>query len=1215
MRIKRDYELSVWKEIFGVEDGDPTDQKVCVIGGSEMDFDGRAVEVALIRNINGLNELNFKMPVKCYSYLDGGIIDNPYISSLVNETRVKLRFKSDWFTFMVKGITKTRKGKELFLEYSCQDLFSCELSKSGWELSLSLEQENGIGELKELSDRVLAGTEWKTDIPVGAAFLKETDSVVFPVTQYSEQLGRVMTKYVTASGSGVEPTEYWGYTETFMLTTSTVKELAAFDENFENTDGWIEGENCSLSAGLINELDGTETIIDAVTLAGDGKTQLRIVEEIKENGVSYNSYKVFVNGVFDGNYAIDSNPIIAPAAEPTNTLNASLTAGTSAVFYNCGPSVNSVLFKTGDSYKLKMIADQSVSVEIGRVDKNGKWVSYSDTKTITASDNDPNTIDVTSVTLTIKSGIEGYGTLRFAIAANTKVSSVSFYQIIEESSPTTVKKPIETEETYYYKLTGTVYERVAPTDGVYVVKQSTKRRSISAEKSNRLNLTQELSKLFDCYASYIVEYDDNGAIKKGSKKVHYHDKEENMVLPGFTYGINLSGITRTDNSSGLVTKLFVESTESSLTDSGLCSIGYAEKNVSKEEYLIDLSYYKTTGVITKVEETAVNNTLTFVGSANENMRTQSLIISAAQSAIVQSNANLKIYKEKEKMLSEKIGEQTEILKDPTLSDELRDAAILALLNLALELPPITMAIANENANNSTNEDAIASATASLEYSRRLKQRLLNNLNQKYSTLLQEGVWSDSSYFEPDKYYTDALAVLKNSSSPQVEYSFDSIALDAIPGFENFSYSLGDFTTVTDKEFFGDAPVNVVITNLEYYLDEPEKDKIVFRNYDGDFSDMFDRMSASTQTLEMNEEIYRRSKNLTPTKEIEIQYVQNSLSNQDLTIVDSKNKTLRIGQDAVEAASINNPGRKVKLDGEGISYSRDGGLNWSPMITADGISANDVAGGNLNANLIKRGTLDANSVPIKAGGEVGENTTITLDTNGLVAKYKYSSGNEKTILEVKPNSSVMMANIQQGNIGKMEVDINQNLSYPRKGDKVCIQSFQPPVEHSDGRRETDPCSCFGDVVSVARDGTAVMMDETGIHITKAFASEGVPDEPVYYPIRGRGVSPIEVRGDMAFLHGEEMILPTPFICGDVNHTVFSSEEFDKISIHGNGMVGEVADLNIAPSSLPIGPQRQFSTGRGGYSIESVLAWCVLEIQRLRKKLIDEGVLPEDGNNEF
>lgn len=150
-------------------------------------------------------------------------------------------------------------------------------------------------------------------------------------------------------------------------------------------------------------------------------------------------------------------------------------------------------------------------------------------------------------------------------------------------------------------------------------KHCRKIRTLNGEKSNRFNLTQELSKVFEAYPVYWTEHYENGKIKTETveydetmqtllglssyekmKKNMFFIKEKGMENKlGFRYEKNLSSISRDIKSNQIVTKLYVADVDSELSKTGLCSIKTAEDNPSKDSFIINFNYYTTKGILNK----------------------------------------------------------------------------------------------------------------------------------------------------------------------------------------------------------------------------------------------------------------------------------------------------------------------------------------------------------------------------------------------------------------------------------------------------------------------------------------------------------------------------------------------------------------------------------------------------------------------------------------
>lgn len=127
-------------------------------------------------------------------------------------------------------------------------------------------------------------------------------------------------------------------------------------------------------------------------------------------------------------------------------------------------------------------------------------------------------------------------------------------------------------------------------------------RTLSVSKSNRFNIIQEISKVFEIYPQFYIQHKSNGSVVRDNnedylKELFFITEKgvENKI--GFRYEKNLKDISRNVVSDQIVTKLYVLDVDSELSKTGMCSIKTAEDNPSKDSYLIDLSYYIQKGML------------------------------------------------------------------------------------------------------------------------------------------------------------------------------------------------------------------------------------------------------------------------------------------------------------------------------------------------------------------------------------------------------------------------------------------------------------------------------------------------------------------------------------------------------------------------------------------------------------------------------------------
>lgn len=169
---KDKYEISIWEDYIVPAVGDiPShykERKLMVIGSSTMESACRAFAPSLVESINGTNIFTFKLYCLCpdnggYDLipLENGMYRNPFIPYLVNERKVKVKWKDKWYDFVIKNIDEVSDDKTI--TYTCKDLFINELSKTGFNLEFDTELENNYGTAAELAAKILEDTDWQLD--------------------------------------------------------------------------------------------------------------------------------------------------------------------------------------------------------------------------------------------------------------------------------------------------------------------------------------------------------------------------------------------------------------------------------------------------------------------------------------------------------------------------------------------------------------------------------------------------------------------------------------------------------------------------------------------------------------------------------------------------------------------------------------------------------------------------------------------------------------------------------------------------------------------------------------------------------------------------------------------------------------------------------------------------------------------------------------------
>ena len=273
-------------------------------------------------------------------------------------------------------------------------------------------------------------------------------------------------------------------------------------------------------------------------------------------------------------------------------------------------------------------------------------------------------------------------------------------------------------------------------------------------------------------------------------------------------------------------------------------------------------------------------------------------------------------------------------------------------------------------------------------------------NVKYARYVQEGSWTDDNYMDDDLYYLDSLSVLYQSAYPKVSYNFNVLDLSQLEGYEGYKFDIGQKTYVEDTEFFGyqiigglRTPVKeqVVVTEYAKYLDENDKNQIKIQNYKSHFEDLFQRITAATQTLEYHSGEYAKAAGIvTPTGELSQSVVQRSLATSNYVITNSHDQSVVWDETGIHATNLSDPMQITRLSSAGILVSADGGNSWGVAISGYGI----------NTSYLTAGQIDADKINIMSGAY----PTFKWDSLGLRA-YGFTADDNGNILSYDPSKYV------------------------------------------------------------------------------------------------------------------------------------------------------------------------------------------------------------------
>jgi len=266
-----------------------------------------------------------------------------------------------------------------------------------------------------------------------------------------------------------------------------------------------------------------------------------------------------------------------------------------------------------------------------------------------------------------------------------------------------------------------------------------------------------------------------------------------------------------------------------------------------------------------------------------------------------------------------------------------------------------------------------------------KKVLEKDFYTKYSRFIQEGTWESNDYIDAELYYLDALQVSNTSAQPKVSYQINVAEVSEIEGLENYNFRVGDKTYIEDTEFFGwelydkndiktRTPIKetVVVSEIEWHLDEPESNLITVQNYKTQFEDLFQRISATVQSVQYNIPNYTRASSILDANgRINATLLINSLNGISADTYELvSNGIVKATDEGLIIRDLTNSGNLLIIKGRGIERSEDGGQTWQNLISAKGV----------NTETLTSGSVDTQKITILDG----DNPSFRWDTTGLSA---------------------------------------------------------------------------------------------------------------------------------------------------------------------------------------------------------------------------------------
>lgn len=847
-------------------------------------------------------------------------------------------------------------------------------------------------------------------------------------TEYDSKLEKYVTVYKDKLGK-----EVYGYTEDEYISPSTVRNYITSPSNFSAYTGWKAGignDSNKTPAGLrsvvipdARDLPDLETIDNAVSYLGFEFNQNG--QEIFNSGFNDNrrAIKQLVAGekyVFKAKYG---EPVLNSSNRPIRCKDSSYALTFNVREYIIDSVSGDYLYKDANGVDLpiyfsgQLIPGENKSTEgIYSIVESNVTLSYEELLARKVG-----------IFITLPKGreylVEEVSFFKYVMVEVADEVTGEIREVMAQ--PGDVPSAIVKTKYYYYDPSSSytniddiqyLYSGYAPSeDFSEMAKTGTSRfekvRSINVEESNRFNIIQTLCELFECWAKFEIERnEETGEILLGKDKVWKDENGQITTCPedekyrqqkfvsfkeyvgdindiGFKYGINLKSISRKLDSSGAVSKIIVKNNSNEFAENGFCSIAKAKDNPSGENFIYDFGYYISQKLLSFSEvncdlydETyghlGYYKKLKEINGSNDaySKELNGLLIDIANYEADEATYSTSVSQAREQLQSEyatiysTCGMSFEELWGKKDSDWWQNEGILKSAAAIVQLRG-TITAHEQLAQTASNKLIIARGRKeeieeALKLQLERKKQLHLEFNQKYSRFIQEGSWISEEYLDDNLYFLDAKSTLHTSSQPQVTYTINVLELSRIEEYENYIFNLGDRTFIEDTEFFGWTRLSdgsgffrprreeIVVTEIIYELDSPDKNQVKVQNYKTQFEDLFSRITAATQAIEYSTGQYNRAASIVEEDgTIKITSLQNSIANNNLILSNSANQSVIWDSTGITTTNLTNPSEKLRIVSGGLFISNDGGLTWRTGVRGDGIVTDILTSGQLDTEKI------------------------------------------------------------------------------------------------------------------------------------------------------------------------------------------------------------------------------------------------------------------------
>ena len=422
--------------------------------------------------------------------------------------------------------------------------------------------------------------------------------------EYNSKLNQIVDIFKNSDGTET----LLRVNETEVETSSTVAELVTNGIDFQSTSGWNGGHkgdtstaNDNATIEQINESSNGNSILDDLInldldiVANTNYTTYLKIKFTNSNSVVYNS------GFFD-NRAIIQNLVngdiykcrLVTKDDDVNLLTnykivvASYMIDPLTSKYTINQTLLTFMFNSSNE-SLSTVANSFYTPETFESNNNriGIFIYYENSE----NSESESTLIIKEISIFKYYGDSIYPTNTDINGITPVVSTKYYFYNKAELNNTLSLDQISPKLITSYNTPEVIIDNITYTAPLTAEKY----KAIIISKSNYFNILQSLCEIFECWVRFNIHFDNN--TNTFTKKVSFHKYIGQDNFAGIKYGVNLTGIQRTDKTNNLVTKLIVAANAQEMADQGFCSITESNLNETGENILYNFDYFVKKGDI------------------------------------------------------------------------------------------------------------------------------------------------------------------------------------------------------------------------------------------------------------------------------------------------------------------------------------------------------------------------------------------------------------------------------------------------------------------------------------------------------------------------------------------------------------------------------------------------------------------------------------------